>query len=66
MPGFSLPSDEQIRVKRKSREKIFDVSTPRENKWESHGRYIQATFWKLRLDQTIEVRHFKERIRMSE
>jgi hypothetical protein len=61
----SLPSDEQLKVKRKSWEKIFDISPPRENEWESHGKYVQATFWKLRFDQVIEVRHFKERIRKS-
>ncbi|AEG61728.1 DUF3841 domain-containing protein [Desulforamulus ruminis] len=57
----SLLPAEQLRIKQKSWEKIFDVSPPWENEWESHGKYIQATFWELRLDQVIEVRHFKGR-----
>jgi hypothetical protein len=59
----SLPPQEQLQVKRKSWEKIFDVSPPRENEWESYGKYIQATFWALRLDQAVDVRHFKGRMR---
>lgn len=62
----NLPSEEQLQVKYKSWEKIFDVFPPWENEWESHGKYIQATFWKLRLDQVIDVRHFKGRIRKEQ
>lgn len=40
----SLPPQEQLRVKRKSWEKIFDVSPTWENGWKTHGKYIQATF----------------------
>ncbi|MDR1339059.1 MAG: DUF3841 domain-containing protein [Prevotellaceae bacterium] len=58
----NLPPDEQIRVKRKSWERIFDVTPPRENEWDSHGKYVQATFWELRMDQVIEARHFKGRL----
>ncbi|WP_418790896.1 DUF3841 domain-containing protein [Phosphitispora sp. TUW77] len=58
----SLPPQEQLQVKRKSWEKIFDVSSPRENEWDSHGKYIQATFWALRLDQVVDVRYFKGRM----
>jgi len=53
---------EQICVKQKSWEKIFDVFPPFENEWENHGKYIQATFWELRLEQVVAVRHFKGRI----
>jgi hypothetical protein len=37
------------------------VFPPRENEWDAHGKYVQATFWELRLDQVIEVRYFKGR-----
>lgn len=57
----NLLTEEQLRVKRESWEKIFDIFPPRENEWESHGKYIQATFWELRLDHVIDVRHFKGR-----
>jgi hypothetical protein len=58
----SLPPDEQTRVKRKSWERIFDVAPPVDNEWENHGRYVQATFWELRLDQVVDVRYFKGRL----
>lgn len=54
----SLPKDEQVRVKRKSREKILDV-TPLDSDWHRRGCYIQATFWEMRLSDVIEVRHFR-------
>jgi hypothetical protein len=57
----SLPPGEQDRVKRKSWEEIFNVSPPFENDWDWRGKYIQATFWELRLDQIIAIRHFKGR-----
>jgi hypothetical protein len=57
----SLPPDEQDRIKRKSWGKIFIVSPPFENDWERRGKYIQATFWELRLDQIIAIRNFKGR-----
>jgi len=41
--------------------KDFDVFPPFENEWENHGKYIQATFWELRLEQVVAVRHFKGR-----
>lgn len=54
----SLPLDEQTSIKRKSWEKIFFVAPPHQ----SSGKYIQATFWELRLDQVIGVRFYKGRI----
>lgn len=57
-----LPSDKQFHIKRKSWENIFDVFPPRESEWESHGKYVQATFWELRLNQIVDVRYFKGRI----
>jgi hypothetical protein len=59
----SLPPQEQLQVQHKSWEKIFDVSTPPENKFESQGKYIQAAFWELWFDQVTAMRHFKGRIR---
>ncbi len=54
----SLPAQEQIAVKRQSWEKIFDVFPARETSWDCHGKYVQATFWELRLEQVKAVRHF--------
>lgn len=54
----SLTTQEQIAVKRQSWKKIFDVFPARESEWDCHGKYIQATFWSLRLDQVKGVRHF--------
>lgn len=59
----SLPLNEKATVKMKSWEKIFSVSPPHEDEWECHGKYIQATFWELRLDHVIAVRHFKGRLK---
>jgi len=57
----SLSPVEQEHVRRKSWEKIFDVSPARENDWDSHGKYVQATFWELRLGYVKAVRHFSSR-----
>lgn len=59
----SLPPKEQTAVKMKSWEKIFNVSPPYENEWECRGKYVQATFWELRLDQVVSVRYFKGRLK---
>ena len=53
----ALPKKEQENAKRKSWEKIFDV-TPFKNDWNWRGRDIQATFWELRLDQVVDARYF--------
>lgn len=58
----SLPLDEQTAVKMKSWEKIFNVSPPYEDAWECQGKYVQATFWELRLEQVTAVRYFKGRL----
>ncbi|SHI18798.1 protein of unknown function [Sporobacter termitidis DSM 10068] len=58
----SLPPDKQIAVKVKSWEKIFNVSPPLDNTWESREKYVQATFWELRLDQVAAVRRFHGRL----
>ena len=57
----NLPQDEKKRVKEKSWEKIFEVSPPLDTEWDRRGMFIQATFWELRLEQVINVRHFKGR-----
>lgn len=54
----SLPAQEQTAVKRQSWKKIFDVFPARETSWDCHGKYVQATFWELRLEQVKAVRHF--------
>lgn len=58
----SLPLDEKAVVKMKSWKKIFNVSPPYEDAWECQGKYVQATFWELRLDQVVAVRRFKGRL----
>ena len=46
-----LPEGEKRVTKEKSWESIFTVAPPSHNEWNQTGRYIQATFWKLNLDQ---------------
>jgi hypothetical protein len=58
----SLPPGEQTSVKMKSWEKIFDVYLPNKDSGDDEGLYIQATFWELRLDQVVSLRHFKGRL----
>jgi hypothetical protein len=53
----ALPTDEQQVIKRKSWEKIFDI-TPFENDWHRQGCYVQAAFWELRKEQVISARKF--------
>lgn len=53
-----LPSTEQLAVKQQSWQKIFDMM-PVKDGWQQRGRYIQATFWELRLADVVAVRHFK-------
>lgn len=53
-----LSSGQQIQYKRKSWEKIFDVSPARETAWDAHGKYVQATFWELKPEHACSVRHF--------
>lgn len=55
----NLPPTEQAAVKIKSWEKIFNVSPPYESAWECRGKYVQATFWEMRLDQVVAIRNFK-------
>lgn len=58
----SLPSEEQTAVKMKSWEKIFNVSPPYESVWGCCGKYVQATFWEMKLDQVVAIRNFKGRL----
>jgi len=53
----ALPPDRQQDAKLKSWENIFDI-TPAATDWLIKGRYIQATFWELNLNQIVSVRHF--------
>lgn len=53
-----LPEGEKRVTKEKSWESIFTVAPPSHNEWNQTGRYIQATFWKLNLDQVRDVRYF--------
>ena len=53
----SLPREEREKAKLKSWERIFDV-TPFEapDGWRRNGRFVQATFWVLRLENVKKVR----------
>ena len=53
----NLPRDDREKVKRESWMNIFDV-TPFENEWTVRGRYIQATFWRLNLNNVKKVQFF--------
>jgi len=53
----ALPSHEKQKAKKKSWEKIFDV-TPFANDWYRRGYYVQATFWELRNEQVITAKKF--------
>lgn len=53
----ALPPDEQKFAKEASWEKIFDIY-PVNDGWNEMGRYVQATFWELRLEEVKDVRFF--------
>lgn len=50
----ALDPDAALLAKRKSWELVFDVS-PYKSEWMDRGRYIQACFWELRLEQVVAV-----------
>lgn len=53
----SLPIEKKEKIKLESWNRIFDI-TPIENDWFSVGRYVQATFWCLKLSQVRKVQFF--------
>ena len=55
-----LTKDEQIKEKEKSWERIFDIE-PFENDWILKGKYVQAIFWELKLEQVKKVQFFTAR-----
>lgn len=58
-----LPKEQQKIVKEKSWEKIFDVySLQNDTAFNEKCSYIQATFWELKLEYVVDVRHFKGRL----
>lgn len=50
----SLPEKERQKVKRKSWNRIFDI-TPRKGDWTKNGDVVQACFWALSRDQMRKV-----------
>ena len=52
-----LPIETKNRIKEESWQKIFDIS-PYQSDWRDNGRYVQATFWKLNLDEVKKVQYF--------
>ncbi len=53
----AMSEDEQLKMKEKSWERIFDVD-PIETEWHRQGCYVQAVFWELRLSQVRKVTWF--------
>jgi hypothetical protein len=53
----SLSPEKQEAEKRKSWEKVFGIE-PLNSGWSVQGRFVQATFWELRLSDVVSVRHF--------
>ena len=41
--------------------KAEKVIPPLDTQWDRRGKFIQATFWELCLEQVVDVRHFKGR-----
>ena len=56
----ALTKTERQQLKEESWERIFDVE-PFENDCYLKGRYIQATFWEIKVEQIVSVRTFKGR-----
>lgn len=56
----ALSYEMKAQAKKESWDRIFDLS-PYESDWMHRGRFIQATFWEIRLDQVKAVRYFKGR-----
>ena len=50
----TLPAQQQAYLKEKSWEKIFDIR-PYEDNWSRRGMFVQATFWELKLEETVNV-----------
>lgn len=57
-----LPEERKSIVKVESWNQIFDIE-PYESDWFCKGRYIQATFWELRKDRIVSVRHVMPKYR---
>lgn len=49
----SLPEQQQKQLKEKSWKRIFDTS-PYEDNWIRKGMFVQATFWELKLEETVK------------
>ena len=57
----SMPPDEQESVKRKSWERIFEISPKFQSGWHTHD-YVQATFWEMKLEWVTDVRFFGKKV----
>lgn len=56
----SLPIRQQEKLKKESWQEIFNI-TPFKNDWMQRGRYVQATFWYLSLQEVQKIQIFKAR-----
>lgn len=56
----TLTKEEQIKEKEKSWEQIFNIE-PFENDWILRGKYVQAVFWELRIEDIKKVQFFTAR-----
>ena len=50
----------KAQARKESWNRIFNLS-PHESSWMNRGKFIQATFWEMRLEQVKGVRYFKGR-----
>jgi hypothetical protein len=55
-----LPKEKREQAKLDSWKNVFDVELF-ENDWLSKGKYVQATFWKIRKEDIRDIRYFKSR-----
>lgn len=56
----AMNQEEQEKVKTESWDRIFDI-TPMEDEWNINGKYIQASFWELKPEYVVSVRHIKKK-----
>lgn len=56
----SLSKEQQETEKEKSWEQIFNIE-PFESDWILRGKYVQAIFWEIKLDQVKKIQYFTAR-----
>lgn len=59
-----LPDNEKFSFKQENWKRVFDI-TPYDNEWRVCGKWIQATFWELKIEDVKLVKFFRTGIRKS-